>query len=473
MMKSRLVARGDLSNIFNRSDSPTAEKEGMFLVFSFASSRKLIIKVGDLDHGYFQGEKLSKPLILKQPKSGLPDPKIQPDDRLLAFVPIYGTRDAGRGLWRRIRRVLLENNFTENFILSATYSYSRDGVVLALIAIHVDDILWANESELDSLFESIFDQLVLGKQQQKEFRFCGVEVKQNKDFSIVVTCEQTTRKLEVINLTKARQREVEEMATPEEKQELWSVVGSLMWITRCCRPGIAYRVSSLQSACHNPMIGDIVEANKVVKHVLEDPKAGLTYRPGLEWPTQPGEQLRICVAAVSDASHGNEEVYIDEWEIREPFRSQGAKQVFLASTALIDQAEGQVHLLSFASTIQPRVVNSTIKAETYQLSLVVEAADLIRAAIADARGRLDDRQWETSAASSMKSVWFTDCKSCFDTLQKPIAKTVDKRLGIELASLRQHLWRDSGSHIPDPDVGRCMHLTVQRGIAGNIPRSAS
>ena len=98
-MKSRLVARGDLSQIFNRSDSPTAEKEGVFLVFSWCASRKLIIKFGDLDHGYSQGEKLSKPLILKQPRGGVPHPGILSTDRLLAFVPIYGTRDAGRGLW--------------------------------------------------------------------------------------------------------------------------------------------------------------------------------------------------------------------------------------------------------------------------------------------------------------------------------------------------------------------------------------
>jgi hypothetical protein len=192
-----------------------------------------------------------------------------------------------------------------------------------------------------------------------------------------------------------------------------------------------------------------VKANKVVKYVLEDPKIGLYYKPGLEWPTQPGQQMIICVAPVSDASHGNEEVYIDEWEVREAFRSQGAKMVFLASRDTIEQGEARVHVLSYNSIIQPRVVNSTIKAETYQLSTVVESADLIRAAIADAHGRLDHQNWESSAAAFMMSVWFTDCKSCHDTLQKPVAKSVDKRLGIELASLRQHLWRDSGSHIPD------------------------
>ena len=97
-MKSRLLARGELFKVWARSDSPTADKEAGLLVFSFASSRRLRIKSGDLDLGYVQGERLSKPLVLRQPHGGLPDPNVKSDDRMLAFVPIYGTRDAGRGL---------------------------------------------------------------------------------------------------------------------------------------------------------------------------------------------------------------------------------------------------------------------------------------------------------------------------------------------------------------------------------------
>ena len=159
--------------------------------------------------------------------------------------------------------------------------------------------------------------------------------------------------------------------------------------------------------------------------------------------------MELCVAAVGDASHGDEEIYLDEWECREAFRSQGAKLIFLAEQKIATADEALVNLLSFASVIQPRIVNSTIKAETYQLSNVLESAHIIRAAIADCHGRLDRKNWETSAAAFMTCVWFTDCKSCYDTLQKPIAKSVDKRLGIELSSLRQYLWRDSGSHLPD------------------------
>ena len=99
----------------------------MFLVISFATSRKLKIRSGDLDHGYFQGEKLSRPLLLRQPKGGLPEDSIKYDDMSLAQVPVYGTRDVGRGLWRRIRKALLKVGMKDNFVYGALYSYSVSG----------------------------------------------------------------------------------------------------------------------------------------------------------------------------------------------------------------------------------------------------------------------------------------------------------------------------------------------------------
>lgn len=92
--------------------------------------------------------------------------------------------------------------------------------------------------------------------------------------------------------------------------------------------------------------------------------------------------------------------------------------MFLSDKNVIDGESARMHLVSFGSTSLKRGINSTIKAETYQLAEVVEAADL------------SPKTWESSAASFTTSVRFTDCRSCYDTLQKPVAKTVDKRLGI-------------------------------------------
>ena len=125
----------------------------MFIEFSFGSSRKLKIRLADLGHGCFQGERLSKPVIMRQPKEGIPD--LPSDARILSWVPVYGTKDAGRGLWRRMRSVFLGKGFIENLILSATYTYTVDGVVYCIMNTHVDDILWAIEPAVEDIMNEI------------------------------------------------------------------------------------------------------------------------------------------------------------------------------------------------------------------------------------------------------------------------------------------------------------------------------
>ena len=197
------------------------------------------------------------------------------------------------------------------------------------------------------------------------------------------------------------------------------MTGSLMWIARSCRPGISYQVSTLQTAAHKPLVSDLVFANRVVKCVQENPELGMIFRLGLQWPTRAsvraGELVRICVAAMSDASHGGEDEFLDDLQERELVRSQGAKICFIASTDIHDKDEANVHLIAFSSTVRKRVVPSTLKAKSYQLAEVVESADLLLAALADCHEQLDHSDWETSAASWTTNRWAADCRSCHDT----------------------------------------------------------
>ena len=82
-----------------------------------------------------------------------------------------------------------------------------------------------------------------------------------------------------------------------------------------------------------------------------------------------------------------------------------------------------------------------------------ETGDVLRAAMADFRGHLDKRDWETSSAATMQHLWVTDCASVETAHMRPVAaKLADKRLQIEVAGLRQSLWRTSGSRADDPMV---------------------
>ena len=190
-----------------------------------------------------------------------------------------------------------------------------------------------------------------------------------------------------------------------------SIAGSLSWIARNCRPDIAYGVSKVQSAAACGYVKDIKMANKLVKYAVSTAERGITFKSGiLDWNN-------LVQVIVSDASHANEEQVgtTPSGKVKtEPHRSQGGKLILLADPSIVEGDDCKFHLISHSSTLIKRVCRATVQAEAYQLQYSNEEGDRIRAAIAGMRGQLDSRNWEATAAASMRQIWFTDCKSVHD-----------------------------------------------------------
>ena len=94
---------------------------------------------GDLESAHSTGERMSRVLLLRQPRSGLPG--LKPDDRLLASVPVCGTQDAGRGFWKKFRRTLIAGGVRENRVLPAVHTVTVEDQLRGIVATHVDDPL--------------------------------------------------------------------------------------------------------------------------------------------------------------------------------------------------------------------------------------------------------------------------------------------------------------------------------------------
>ncbi|CAE7692632.1 RE1 [Symbiodinium sp. CCMP2592] len=445
--KSRLVVRGDLEKGDPRSDSPTASIEAQNLVFSFAASRKVKIKSLDVTNAYFQGEEIDRVLLLSQPKGGLPG--LKPHQHMLARAPIYGSTDGGRRFWKRLRNYLKGKGLRENRIYRALYSYTdADGIVQLLLTSHVDDLLWACEPSCDWIMNDLIETFKCGKVETGSFRYCGKEISQDEDFNIHVTCSETTRNVNKIHVDK--RRHPGDPLTDSDKTQMKSVAGSLAWVCRQCRPDLSYRVSKIQSASSNGTVADIRDANKAVEYAISTYDRGLVFKSGLlDWKT-PGALLSLVI---TDASHANEseEMIINEMTSVEGHRSQGARMVFLTDGALWKGNKGSIHPILWASNLVRRVCRSTIQAEAYTLQAGVEDGDVLRAAVTDIFGCLDMKRWEATSAKFVKQIWMTDCKSLELTLSNPKCnKHSDKRLSIEIASLRQELWRKAGEKAGDP-----------------------
>ena len=205
-MKSRMVGHGDLSDIDGiRTDSPTADIEARNMVFSFAASKCLRVKTGDISNAYLQGKELDRILLLKPPRGGLPDPdNADGETVILARVLIYGTKDAGRYFWKHLCAVLLNLGFEENETMHTLFSIrGKDGKIAAMLYMHVDDLLWAATEEATPWVQKLLDEFDVRKVETDDFRFCGKEVKQDAEGTITVTCQDTTEKYSLSDLTKA------------------------------------------------------------------------------------------------------------------------------------------------------------------------------------------------------------------------------------------------------------------------------
>ena len=446
-LKSRLVVRGDLEKGDPRSDSPTASLEAQNMVFSFAASRRLKIKCLDVTNAYFQGEEIDRVLLLSQPKGGLPG--MEPDEHMLARAPIYGSVDGGRRFWKKLRRTVKRKGLRENRICRALYSYTdKNGVVQMLLTSHVDDLLWACDPSCDWIVKELIDEFKCGTVESGSFKYCGKEIVQDEDFTIHVSCADTTRAIKKIPI--APRRRPGDPLTDSDKTQLKSVAGSLAWVSRQCRPDLAYRVSKIQTASNKGTVADLRQANKSIEYAQDTYQRGLVFKSGvLDWET-PGGLVQVVV---TDASHANEEeeMLVNGMVSIEGHRSQGARMVFLASADIWDGNRGFVHPIAWASNVVRRVCRSTIQAEAYTLQSGVEDGDVIHAAVTDLFGKLDLKKWQAASAAFMRQLWLTDCKSLEETLQNPkCAKHSDKRLSIEIASLRQDLWRQKGQETGDP-----------------------
>ena len=122
-----MVARGDLERQTNRTDSPTVADEAVLIICSWAALLGIILRMCDLESGYFQGIKLWYTLLLRQPRTAGAtlsdlDPEVLPTDYLLANMPIYGTKAAGRGLYLRVHTLAIAAGLQENFVYAALYS---------------------------------------------------------------------------------------------------------------------------------------------------------------------------------------------------------------------------------------------------------------------------------------------------------------------------------------------------------------
>ena len=180
--KARIVVRGDLEREGGtRTDSPTCSGTMLNVLLSYAASKRLRLHGGDITASFLQGEQMSRVLVLRLPKGGLPD--VEEGSLLIANKPVYGTRDAPRGFWRRLHTVCVVQGLRPIPHEHAAYVLNKkDGNISGILVSHVDDLLWCGDKEMDEVMAAIQAEFKFGSLEHGDkFEYCGRTIQQGEE----------------------------------------------------------------------------------------------------------------------------------------------------------------------------------------------------------------------------------------------------------------------------------------------------
>ena len=203
-----------------------------------------------------------------------------------------------------------------------------------------------------------------------------------------------------------------------------------------------------QTSFVRPRVKDLIECNKVNEKAHRSAKNQVIFRGAFV----DGATAEVFLA--TDSSHANVDDTVlhfdDHGEVNgvtlEPLRSQ-KERVLGLSSPMTEQGNMNVYVMEWKSQVEKRVCRSTLAAETYALATGVEAADWLRVLLLESRDvKFNIAEW-SERTKDVKSRWFCDAKSVCDHLGKDVGSPQDKRIAIELASLKQLLQRGVGDEL--------------------------
>ena len=445
-LKSRLVVRGDLEDSSNmRCDSPTGSHLALSLVFALSASRDTDLWSGDISAAFLQGSKLDRILILKQPKGGIPGLDFKEEMFYLVSSTAYGTKDAPRGWLKNLDGSLKAENFVPVPYESAFYMLHDDeGQLAGLLAVHVDDLLWTGSDFINQKMKKIQERYSFGKVSCNTFAYCGREVvKDNK--GVTVTCPHLTDRIRPIYLQPEQKKRANEMVDEKMRTQLRSVIGSLAWLARVCRPDLAYAVCRLQSSVHAATYSDIKFSKQIVQIAKQSKDKGVTY------PLKALDFEKLMVVAIQDASHAAD--YDTSGSgAKLGHRSQSGRLLCIADEEFKNSGKGHMYLIEWHSTVLKRVCRSTLQAETLSLLAGSEEAEHLRCILYSFKEpNIHAPQWMVRVQDKILVDWYTDCRSLSDHAnQSGLHVVTDKRLAIDLSGIRQMVWRSLGEEHGDP-----------------------
>ena len=444
VMKSRIVVRGDLEDASRmRTDSPTCSQLMLSTVLTMAACRDVDLWAGDISAAFLQGSAMDRILVLKMPK-GLPEE--DQGEYYVVSTTVYGTKDGPRGWYKNLHTTTMKVGLRPVPHEQAAFVLNdENGGIAGLAIVHVDDILWTGRKLMEEKMQEIINIYKFGKVEKNDFKYCGRQIVKDST-GVHVTCPSLIDRVKPIYMSTAERKNKQGAVTESYRLQLRSVIGSLAWLARVCRPDLAYSVNYLQSRVSQATYGDVAFANKVIAIARASKNVGLHY------PLKAFDFDKAAIVGLQDASFANDSE-VNEAGKTSGFRSQSGRLLCLSGPDFKTSRQGPLLLLDWHSTTVKRVCRSTLQAETLSLLAGMEECEHLRMVLHGLRREHHryDKSWQVEAMDYIHVDLFTDCRSLEEYVNQPgLHSTSDKRLAIDLTGIRQQIWRKLQEETGDP-----------------------
>ena len=400
IVKARLVARGfeEDSNLLElRTDSPTCSKHALRSVMVSASMFNWKINSIDIATAFLQGNKIQREVYLRPPKDVCPQDKAWRLKRC-----IYGLNDAPRAWYERVTEELMSLGAVRSILDNAMYMWYEGSQLVGHLVSHGDDFVYGGTDQWqEKVIGTIKRKFKISAESEGSFKYLGLNVVQTTE-GISLDQSKYIEELKMIELHPDRLKEREEVLTKEERSQLKSLSGQMLWVTNQTRPDMAFETCVMSNTGKDPTVRKIVDANKAVRKIQNSNDVKVKFPPL-------GKPSDISIVAYGDGTHAS----------LSDGSSQGAFIIFL-------HGNGKIAPMMWQSKKLKRVTKSPLASEALSLGETADAGLLIANMVKEI--------YKLPAIPQVR--FFSDSKSLKDALYT--SNTVeDMSIRVSIARMRE------------------------------------
>eukprot|EP00435_Cladocopium_sp_Y103_P039387 s1919_g10.t1 len=421
--KARIVIQGyrDPHLPLLTRDAPVLAKTSFILILQWAACHRVSVHNGDCKSAFLQGlpdDERPQAIYMRPPQDGI-SLEVNPVWRLKHHVyrlsaPVYGQANAPRRWYLYVVHVLLGLLWTQHTLDPCCFLYVCDGCVVAVLGLHVDDIITCCLPDYEHVLDKVKESFVWGSEWEKDdFVFVGRRIQRQPDGGFTLDQTHYVADIMLTKITKDPSEKLENY--PELVTEFRSGIGSLQWLAGTTRGDLSAYVSLLQKRHSELTVADLIELNRVLKYVRATATATVRIYPF--------DIDSLVFVAYGDSGFGN----------APGGKSQGGYVVLVTDKEVLN-GEREASLVDWKSYRHQRALRSTLAAEAAALDRAQDTASFMACVFTE---MVNGNYKATSGIPGFEVIPITDARSLWDAVHRLSTTFAEKRVEIDVAGLRE------------------------------------